>query len=269
MSNRITCVQLAFGSTHYRSAGTSGDWLSNQQHRALQIRVPAHDIARRQPGDPCPGPRFRAFIAIGSCFASTVRASSRCPFGQGCTGSLCRLCIGTGTARRAGCLRDPRPFGTAGYPRLSRRRPCAIRQLLCLPDRHSCERVSRNDCGFVTGACDRDGVHRGDTGYPGRRTVRHRSMGPHARRNRHGSELPADWPIPPSQSCLLHPLSGSGGFVAVFGGAVCIAAMSLMSANPDWHSLPALIKPTELWKWSPGVPYGTLLYHGSGAGGGR
>ena len=56
------------------------------------------------------------------------------------------------------------------------------------------------------------------------------------------------------------PYPVAGGFVAGIGGAVCIAAMSLMGANTEWHALPALIRPTELWKWSPGVLYGTLLY---------
>ncbi len=56
------------------------------------------------------------------------------------------------------------------------------------------------------------------------------------------------------------PYPVAGGFVAGIGGAVCIAAVSLMGANTDWHALPALISPTELWKWSPGVLYGTLLY---------
>ena len=56
------------------------------------------------------------------------------------------------------------------------------------------------------------------------------------------------------------PYPVAGGFVAGIGGAVCIAAMSLMGANTDWNSLPTLIKPAELWKWSPGVLYGTLLY---------
>ena len=56
------------------------------------------------------------------------------------------------------------------------------------------------------------------------------------------------------------PYPVAGGFVAGIGGAVCIAAMSLTGASTDWHALPALFKPTELWKWSPSVLYGTLLY---------
>jgi len=56
------------------------------------------------------------------------------------------------------------------------------------------------------------------------------------------------------------PFPVAGGFVAGIGGAVCLAAMSLMGAKPDWRTLPALLEPSVLWKWSPGVVYGIALY---------
>ena len=56
------------------------------------------------------------------------------------------------------------------------------------------------------------------------------------------------------------PYPVAGGFVAGIGGAVCLAAMSLMGAAPDWRALPALLEPSVLWKWSPGVGYGIALY---------
>ena len=56
------------------------------------------------------------------------------------------------------------------------------------------------------------------------------------------------------------PYSVAGGFVAGIGGAVCLAAMSLMGAETDWHSIPALVKPEVLWKWGPGVAFGIALY---------
>ena len=56
------------------------------------------------------------------------------------------------------------------------------------------------------------------------------------------------------------PYPVTGGFVAGIGGAVCLAAMSLMGAKPDWRTIPALLEPSVLWKWSPGAAYGTALY---------
>ena len=56
------------------------------------------------------------------------------------------------------------------------------------------------------------------------------------------------------------PYPVTGGFVAGIGGAVCLAAMSLMGAKPDWRALPALLEPSVLWKWSPGAAYGIALY---------
>lgn len=56
------------------------------------------------------------------------------------------------------------------------------------------------------------------------------------------------------------PYPVAGGFVAGIGGAVCLAAMSLMGAELKWWLIPALIEPSVLWKWSPGAVYGIALY---------
>ena len=56
------------------------------------------------------------------------------------------------------------------------------------------------------------------------------------------------------------PYPVAGGFVAGIGGAVCLAAMSLMGAAPHWGRLPELLEPSLLWRWSPGVAYGAALY---------
>ena len=56
------------------------------------------------------------------------------------------------------------------------------------------------------------------------------------------------------------PYPVAGGFVAGIGGAVCLAAMSLMGADPDWRAIPALLEPSVLWKWFPGALYGIALY---------
>ena len=56
------------------------------------------------------------------------------------------------------------------------------------------------------------------------------------------------------------PYPVAGGFVAGIGGAVCLAAMSLMGAELDWQTIPALVEPPLLWKWSPGAVYGIALY---------
>ena len=55
------------------------------------------------------------------------------------------------------------------------------------------------------------------------------------------------------------PYPVAGGFVAGIGGAVCLAAMSLMGANLDWRA-EGLLEPTVLWTWLPGLAYGILLY---------
>ena len=56
------------------------------------------------------------------------------------------------------------------------------------------------------------------------------------------------------------PYPVAGGFVAGIGGAVCLAALSLMGTKPAWLALPALLQPPLLWKWSPGAVYGIALY---------
>ena len=56
------------------------------------------------------------------------------------------------------------------------------------------------------------------------------------------------------------PYPVAGGFVAGIGGAVCLAAMSLMGARLHWRSLPALLEPSVLWIWAPGAAFGTALY---------
>ncbi len=56
------------------------------------------------------------------------------------------------------------------------------------------------------------------------------------------------------------PYPVAGGFVAGIGGAVCLAALSLMGAEPDWRSLPALVESSMLLKWIPGTVFGIALY---------
>ena len=56
------------------------------------------------------------------------------------------------------------------------------------------------------------------------------------------------------------PYPVAGGFVAGIGAAVCLAALSLMGAEPDWRTIPALLEPSVLWKWAPGAAYGAALY---------
>lgn len=56
------------------------------------------------------------------------------------------------------------------------------------------------------------------------------------------------------------PYPVAGGFVAGIGGAVCLAAMSLMGAELEWRTMPALLEPAVLWTWGPGVGYGIVLY---------
>ena len=56
------------------------------------------------------------------------------------------------------------------------------------------------------------------------------------------------------------PFPVAAGFVAGIGGAVCLAAMSMMGARPDWTALDALFTPATLWNWVPGVVYGIALY---------
>ena len=56
------------------------------------------------------------------------------------------------------------------------------------------------------------------------------------------------------------PYPMAAGFVAGLGGVVCLAAMSLMGAEPDLLALPALFDPSLLWKWAPGALFGIALY---------
>ncbi len=56
------------------------------------------------------------------------------------------------------------------------------------------------------------------------------------------------------------PYPVAGGFVAGIGGAVCLAAMSLMGAELKWWVIPALFESPVLWKWSPGAVYGIALF---------
>ena len=55
------------------------------------------------------------------------------------------------------------------------------------------------------------------------------------------------------------PYPVAGGFVAGIGGAVCLAAISLMGVNPDWRAT-TLLEPAVLWTWLPGLAYGIALY---------
>ena len=48
--------------------------------------------------------------------------------------------------------------------------------------------------------------------------------------------------------------------MAGIGGAVCLAAMSLMGADTGWRGIPELFEPSELWKWGPGAAFGIALY---------
>ena len=56
------------------------------------------------------------------------------------------------------------------------------------------------------------------------------------------------------------PYPVSAGFVAGIGGAVCLAAVSLMGVEPHWRTMPELLAPAALWRWGPGVAYGVVLY---------
>ena len=61
------------------------------------------------------------------------------------------------------------------------------------------------------------------------------------------------------------PWPVAGGFVGGIGGVVCLAAMSLMGADTrtgdtDWRAISALVEPSQLWRWGPGVAFGIGLY---------
>ena len=56
------------------------------------------------------------------------------------------------------------------------------------------------------------------------------------------------------------PYPVSAGFVAGIGGAVCIAAMSLMGADILSGELNRLLETPVMWIWITGVAYGVLLF---------
>ena len=56
------------------------------------------------------------------------------------------------------------------------------------------------------------------------------------------------------------PYPVAAGFVSGIGGAVCLAAMSLMGAPKGWQAAPALLESAVLWTWLPGASYGIALY---------
>ena len=56
------------------------------------------------------------------------------------------------------------------------------------------------------------------------------------------------------------PFSVAGGFLAGTGGALCLAALSLMGATPEWPMPPSFLEPSTLWNWVPGIAYGLGLF---------
>ncbi|MYE24655.1 MAG: SulP family inorganic anion transporter, partial [Gammaproteobacteria bacterium] len=56
------------------------------------------------------------------------------------------------------------------------------------------------------------------------------------------------------------PYPVASGFVAGIGGAVCLAAMSMMEAELSRQNLPALFEPRVLARWVPGAAFGIGLY---------
>ena len=56
------------------------------------------------------------------------------------------------------------------------------------------------------------------------------------------------------------PFSVAGGFLAGTGGALCLAALSLMGVTPEWPMPPSFQEPSALWKWVPGIAYGLGLF---------
>ena len=56
------------------------------------------------------------------------------------------------------------------------------------------------------------------------------------------------------------PYPVASGFVAGIGGAVCLAAMSMMGTELDWRDLPAALAPDALLRWVPGAAFGAGLY---------
>ena len=56
------------------------------------------------------------------------------------------------------------------------------------------------------------------------------------------------------------PYPVASGFVAGIGGAVCLAAMSMMGTELHWRDLPAAMEPDALLRWTPGAAFGAGLY---------
>ncbi len=56
------------------------------------------------------------------------------------------------------------------------------------------------------------------------------------------------------------PYPVTAGFVAGIGASVCLGGLSLMGAEADVRSLPALLEPSVLQRWGPGAAYGIALY---------
>ena len=56
------------------------------------------------------------------------------------------------------------------------------------------------------------------------------------------------------------PYPVAAGFVAGIGGAVCIAALSMMGADFDWRAIRAQFDSSMFWNWGPGTVYGIALY---------
>ena len=56
------------------------------------------------------------------------------------------------------------------------------------------------------------------------------------------------------------PYPVAAGFVGGIGGAVCLAAMSMMGVALDWRSLGGTVEPAALLLWAPGALYGIGLY---------
>ena len=59
------------------------------------------------------------------------------------------------------------------------------------------------------------------------------------------------------------PYPVSSGFIAGIGGAVCLAAMSLLGTEVHWNSTHELLEFSALVRWVPGVCYGVALYAAS------
>ena len=56
------------------------------------------------------------------------------------------------------------------------------------------------------------------------------------------------------------PYPVAAGFVAGIGGAVCLAAMSLMGAELNRETIPGLLEPATAALWVPGAAFGAALY---------